>query len=153
MSALDGPIGYAGKDAVGPGVTIGEDHHRQPELGIEPLDETPRGAGRLALDMHQYAIELLIKAVLNQPGIHAAGLNGHDHPGVVTDKFDVVHIEGYLVAGLAHIILAVQLLLSSPGLLLEAQRPEDRSPILLRPDMEVLPVQRGYYLQILDQPV
>jgi len=90
--------------------------------------------------MHQYAIVLLIKAVFNQPGVHAARLNGHDHFGIVAEELYVVHIEGDLVACLPHIVLAVHLLLPPPGLLLEAQRPEDRRPVLLRPDMEVLPV-------------
>ena len=118
VGALDRPVSDAGEDSVGPGIAIGEDHHRQTQLGIESLDETPGGAGRLALDMHQYAIVLLIKAVFNQPGIHSARLNGHDHFGVVAEELYVVHIEGNLVACLPHVVLAVHLFLPPPGLLL-----------------------------------
>ncbi len=71
----------------------------------------------------------------------------------MAQKLQVIHIEGYLIACLAHILLAVHLPLAAAGLLFEAQRPEHRSTILLRPDMKVLPVHGGDYLHVLDQPV
>ena len=153
VGALDRPVGNAGEDAIGPGIAIGKDNHRQVKLRVQPLYHPPGGPGRLAFDVNQNGIVLLIKAVLDQPGIHPAGLNGHDHPGIMADELDVVHVEGYLIACLAHILLAVHLLLSPAGLLFQAQRPEDCCSVLLWPDVKVLPVQIGYDLQVLYQPV
>src|SRR5664280_1718901 len=139
MSALDGTVSDAGKDAIGPGIAIREDDHGNIQLRVEPFYNAPRGPGRLTLDMHQDGIVLLVEAVLNQPGIHSAGLNGYDHLGIMAQELDVIHVEGYLVSSLAHILLAVHLALAASCLLSESQRPEYCRPVLLRPDVKVLP--------------
>jgi hypothetical protein len=71
----------------------------------------------------------------------------------MVDELDVIHVEGYLIAGLANVLLAVHLLLPPAGLLFQAKRPEDSRSVLLRTDVKILPVQIGYNLQVLDQPV
>ncbi len=66
---------------------------------------------------------------------------------------DVVHVKRYLVSALADVLPAVDEPLAPFCLLEQGYGSEDRCPVLLRADMEILPLERSDDLEILDQPI
>ena len=68
----------------------------------------------------------------------------------MVDELEVVDVVRDGVACLPDVVLAVHLLHTAPGRLPEPHGPEDRGPVLLRPEVEGLALHLGDDLEVLD---
>ncbi len=68
-------------------------------------------------------------------------------------ELDVIHVKRYLVSALTDVLPAVDEALAPFCLFEQGYGSEDRCTVLLRPDMEILPLECSDDLEILDQPV
>jgi hypothetical protein len=80
---LDRAVGNGAVDPVAPRVAVGEHRHREVEFVVEPPGDTAGRTRRLALQVDDDRVVLLVEAVLDQPVAHAAGLHREDEVCVV----------------------------------------------------------------------
>ena len=78
MGALDRAVGDRGVDPVRPRVAIGEDEDGEAPCRVDLVQHPAGGPGGLALEVDEDGLELLVKPVLDQPVVHAAGLERDD---------------------------------------------------------------------------
>ena len=120
---------------------------------MQPLRDATGRPSRLTLEVDDDCVVLVIEAVLDQSVPHPTGLDGHDEIRVVIQKLDGIRIVRDLIPAFPDVLLAVDFAVTATGLFAKEERTHERRPGLLRAHVEVLPLDAGDDLEVLDQVV
>ena len=97
-------ICYTRVDSVRPGITVGEYNYGEFELLVDAVQNTSRGPGRLAFQVDEDGLVILIKPILNEAGVHTARFKSNDEFRVVFQEIDRIDVGRDLVPSFADVV-------------------------------------------------